>query len=389
MDPITISALIAGGTGLLGSFLQGSSNRSVADKNLQAARETNAYNEKNVMRTNATNLSIAEMNNQFNRENLQMQNDWNLAQWNRENLYNDPSSQVSRLLAAGINPYNAGLDGSGNAAGNLQSASASPADDSGRQIPFQAEVPRYDYSSTVFNDFAQGVMSIAKAAGENYDVQERRASFDVRMKQIASQIDYLESLKNLNSQQRENLKELKETYRLNNMFADQTFAKRVESVGLQNAVMRSQSYELNKRAALNEANTAYMQLKPDLEKMSLGIQQQQVDAYIQDSLRSYALGMSELSQRKAEMDLSESQFKREQQLQIRKLVGDWHWKARDFGIEKKKADSMANMLEQQALRYKWMRTESQLLFPLQLMSLGQDVLGKGIGNAGRLIMFAK
>lgn len=52
------------------------------------------------------------------------QNQWNLDQWNRENEYNSPAAQMSRMEAAGINPYNAassGQVGSG-AASSLQSA---------------------------------------------------------------------------------------------------------------------------------------------------------------------------------------------------------------------------------------------------------------------------
>lgn len=52
------------------------------------------------------------------------QNQWNLDQWNRENEYNSPSAQMSRMEAAGINPYNAvssGQIGSGTAS-PLQSA---------------------------------------------------------------------------------------------------------------------------------------------------------------------------------------------------------------------------------------------------------------------------
>lgn len=52
------------------------------------------------------------------------QNQWNIDQWNRENEYNSPVNQMSRMEAAGINPYNAassGQIGSGSAA-SLQSA---------------------------------------------------------------------------------------------------------------------------------------------------------------------------------------------------------------------------------------------------------------------------
>lgn len=55
---------------------------------------------------------------------FEKQNQWNLDQWNRENEYNSPAAQMSRMEAAGINPYNAassGQIGSGTAS-SLQSA---------------------------------------------------------------------------------------------------------------------------------------------------------------------------------------------------------------------------------------------------------------------------
>ena len=54
--------------------------------------------------TNQTNLQIQRETNQSNRALAEMQNQWNLDMWNRQNEYNDPSAQVERLKAAGINP---------------------------------------------------------------------------------------------------------------------------------------------------------------------------------------------------------------------------------------------------------------------------------------------
>lgn len=79
------------------------------------------------------------------------QNQWNIDQWNRENEYNSPAAQMSRMDAAGINPYNAassGQIGSGTAS-SLQSAT--PADVS---APAYAEA----YSNPVGN-FISGLSS--------------------------------------------------------------------------------------------------------------------------------------------------------------------------------------------------------------------------------------
>ncbi len=79
------------------------------------------------------------------------QNQWNLDQWYRENDYNSPVNQMSRMEAAGINPYNAassGQIGSGTAS-SLQSAT-----------PNNVSAPAYAeaYSNPVGN-FISGLSS--------------------------------------------------------------------------------------------------------------------------------------------------------------------------------------------------------------------------------------
>ena len=79
------------------------------------------------------------------------QNQWNLDQWNRENEYNSPVNQMSRMEAAGINPYNAassGQIGSGTAS-SLQSAT-----------PNNVTAPAYaDAYSNPVGNFISGLSS--------------------------------------------------------------------------------------------------------------------------------------------------------------------------------------------------------------------------------------
>lgn len=79
------------------------------------------------------------------------QNQWNIDQWNRENDYNSPVNQMSRMEAAGINPYNAassGQIGSGSAA-SLQSAT-----------PNNVSAPAYaDAYSNPVGNFISGLSS--------------------------------------------------------------------------------------------------------------------------------------------------------------------------------------------------------------------------------------
>lgn len=85
-------------------------------------------------------------------ENMaEKQNQWNIDQWNRNNEYNTPAAQMSRMEAAGINPYNAvssGQIGSGSAS-SLQSAT-----------PNNVSAPAYAeaYSNPV-GDFISGLSS--------------------------------------------------------------------------------------------------------------------------------------------------------------------------------------------------------------------------------------
>lgn len=85
-------------------------------------------------------------------ENMaEKQNQWNIDQWNRQNEYNTPAAQMSRMEAAGINPYNAvnsGQIGSGTAS-SLESAT-----------PNNVSAPAYAeaYSNPV-GDFISGLSS--------------------------------------------------------------------------------------------------------------------------------------------------------------------------------------------------------------------------------------
>lgn len=101
INPLIGSSLISGVGSILGGLFGSSSSNNAANKQLQAVRETNA----------------------LNKDLAYQQNEWNLQQWNRQNAYNDPSAQMARFRAAGINPYFAlGNITSGNAEGTLSSA---------------------------------------------------------------------------------------------------------------------------------------------------------------------------------------------------------------------------------------------------------------------------
>lgn len=88
---------------------------------------------KQVRETNKSNERINQRNLDYSWKALNTQNQFNIDQWNRENAYNDPSAQMRRYLAAGINPWNAmsNIDN-----GNASSVTSAPYS-SPNMIPMQ------------------------------------------------------------------------------------------------------------------------------------------------------------------------------------------------------------------------------------------------------------
>lgn len=152
----------------IGSIFGAASSAYAARKQLQATRETNASNER-----------IAKANNDFNRESMDLQNSWNLAQWNRENAYNSASAQADRLREAGLNPYLAMTQGAdAGTASNMESASAAPASEVGKQMPA-------DYSGyqAVAQHLAQIPQDIVNAVNIGSQTDKNKADAMVASKQ--------------------------------------------------------------------------------------------------------------------------------------------------------------------------------------------------------------
>lgn len=84
-------------------------------------------------KTNQTNMAINQANIDYAWKALNAQNQFNVEQWNRENAYNDPSAQMKRFAAAGINPWNALSNVDNGNASNVTSAPYS----SPNMIPMQ------------------------------------------------------------------------------------------------------------------------------------------------------------------------------------------------------------------------------------------------------------
>lgn len=98
------------------------------------------FDYKAAKKTNASNQKINQANIDYSWKALNAQNQFNVEQWNRENAYNDPSAQMRRYLAAGINPWNAMSNIDNGNASSVTSASYSPPSMIPMQQPNQSAV---------------------------------------------------------------------------------------------------------------------------------------------------------------------------------------------------------------------------------------------------------
>lgn len=95
--------------------------------------------------------AMLEKQQAWSEQMAEKQNQWNIDQWNRQNEYNTPAAQMSRMEAAGINPYNAVSSGQ---IGSGTSSSLESATPNNVSAPAYAEA----YSNPV-GDFISGLSS--------------------------------------------------------------------------------------------------------------------------------------------------------------------------------------------------------------------------------------
>lgn len=109
---------------------------------------------------NNTNLKIAQMNNEWSERMMEKQHGYDVEMWNKNNEYNDPSKQVERLKAAGINPALA--------LGNIGTGQASGGNSVGLPSPSRAEVKPLSYEgfANSINNAVQTALQIQKQSAE-------------------------------------------------------------------------------------------------------------------------------------------------------------------------------------------------------------------------------
>ena len=181
---------------ILGSLIGALAGMSSQEAANAANIRLGEMNQQNVRETNATNKAIADAANAYNYKMFQEQNAFNLDMWNKQNAYNDPSAQVRRLLAAGINP--AGNFGSVSEAGSLSSASAQGAVTPEMQAPINnAYVGAFDPTA----GFAGAESAILQAL--NWKTNAEKTASEVNYNNVKAQIEAIHGVAKLSQMMQE------------------------------------------------------------------------------------------------------------------------------------------------------------------------------------------
>lgn len=181
---------------ILGSLI-GALGGMVSQESANAANiRLGEMNQQNVRETNATNKAIADAANAYNYKMFQEQNAFNLDMWNKQNAYNDPSAQVSRMLAAGINP--AAQFGNVSEAGSLSSADAKGAVTAEMQAPINnAQVGAFDPTA----GFAGAESAVLQAL--NWKTNAEKTASEVNYNNVKAQIEAIHGVAKLSQMMQE------------------------------------------------------------------------------------------------------------------------------------------------------------------------------------------
>ena len=177
MDPILVSAVIGAGASLLGNVFGSSSNSSA----------------------NKTNLKLAAQNREFQREMYNRQMAYNTDMWNKQNEYNDPSNQVERLRAAGINPYLALQNGNGVGVAQSAGGVTPPAGGAAQVSPFIPDTKGFVDSAMQLSQLLfQSKKQDSEVALNNAELESRHIDNKFKEKMYEAQLlDYVSKNKAL------------------------------------------------------------------------------------------------------------------------------------------------------------------------------------------------
>ncbi len=115
-------SILGSGVGAIATGIENAKDRKWNEEQAALNREYQTSEREATQDYNTSEREAAQAYNTAEREASQ---DWNLEMWNLENAYNDPSAQMERMVAAGINPNSVaqGIAGNGSTAGSVQGSS--------------------------------------------------------------------------------------------------------------------------------------------------------------------------------------------------------------------------------------------------------------------------
>lgn len=140
-----------------------------------------------------SDLYANKQNMAFSREMYEKQKNDSIAFWNMQNAYNDPSQQMARFSAAGLNPNLVYGNAGNNSAGNIPTPDVQPAN---------IRAPKFDFD-VLSPLLAQADLKIKAAQANNLNAQSEvirqdaalrgyqaeRAGFDLAFKREFRQLD--------------------------------------------------------------------------------------------------------------------------------------------------------------------------------------------------------
>lgn len=256
MEPVTGSALVAGGVSLANGISQIASN-SMSQKKW---RERQQYLEEQQKRAEKRQYDY----------NIDLQNyayNKNLEQWHLENAYNSPIAQVARFKSAGLNPNLIYGDGGAMAAANSPamqiegSNAAAPAAAPYSEIPAIggnfAEVAGLGIQQMLAS--AQARKLDADTLNSLKDLDFKDASFDLRLDEIAEGIANTVADTDLKGSQSENVAVDTEGKKIANEIADATKQTQIDDAAQTLENKRREGWNLEKMgqqidAAINKMN---------------------------------------------------------------------------------------------------------------------------------------
>lgn len=235
----------------------------------------------------------ASLSRQFNADEAQKNRDFQLSMYNSTNQYNDPSSVMSRLQKAGINPalaYSGGQLGTASMQGGSQaSSSSSPsgamADYSGYQHMFDplamSQVALNEAQARKLNSEASKTDTENEYISKYFDLASNNSQFDNNLKDSIAALNDAErrtvnaTLRNLDTDTmvKQSLNMLYHTQAtgqmLDNLLTEKTFndvVKRIQSESKISEADAKLAYALglsiirsnNSRADSDDANTKYL-----------------------------------------------------------------------------------------------------------------------------------